>query len=145
MKEVEWRGSHIKVEPPKKPKKISGTYFPTVLGVDPWKSPFEAWCKNTRTYEPPFEGNKFTNAGQIIEPKVFDFLRNSMGFGDQVVTPTDVYGVDYFKKTWGDFFPENPIFSGMWDALIVGKDGKPEYVRHYRHPCMRTFSVLIRC
>ena len=128
MKDVEWRGSHIKVEPPKKPKKISGTYFPTVLGFDPWKSPFEAWCKNTRTYEPPFEGNKFTNAGQIIEPKVFDFLRNSMGFGNQVVTPADVYGDDYFKKTWGDFFPENPIFSGMWDALIVGDDGKIEYV-----------------
>ncbi len=128
MKDVKWNGSTIAVEPPKKPKKISGTHFPTVLGLDPWKTPFEAWCKNTRTYEIPFEGNKYTNAGEIIEPKVFEFLRKSMGFGDRLLTPTDVYGKDYFKKTWGDFFPESEVFSGMWDALIKGEDGKTEYV-----------------
>ncbi len=128
MKDIKWNGSTIAVEPPKKPKKISGTYFSTVLGFDPWKTPFEAWCKSTRTYEIPFEGNKYTNAGEIIEPKVFDFLRTSMGFGNRVLTPTDVYGKDYFKKTWGDFFPESKVFSGMWDALIKGDDGKPEYV-----------------
>lgn len=125
---IRWNGSTIAVDIPKKPKKISGTHFPTVLGLDPWKTPFEAWCKNTRTYEIPFEGNKYTNAGEIIEPKVFEFLRKSMGFGDRLLTPTDVYGKDYFKKTWGDFFPESKVFSGMWDALIKGEDGKPEYV-----------------
>lgn len=128
MKEIKWVGNSIRTEPPKKPKKISGTHFPTVLGVDPWKTPFEAWCKCTRTYEIPFEGNKYTNAGQVIEPKVFDFLRKSMGFGDKVATPTDIHGEDYFKKTWGDFFPQSNVFSGMWDALIMGEDGKPEEV-----------------
>ncbi len=128
MKPIVWEDNHIKVEPAKKPKKISGTHFATVLNADPWKTPFEAWCKCTRTYEIPFEGNKYTNAGEIIEPKVFEFLRTSMGFGDRVVTPTDMYGEDYFKKTWGDFFPESKVFSGMWDALIMGEDGKPEYV-----------------
>ena len=128
MKDIKWSGNAIQVDPPKRPKKISGTYFPTVLGFDPWKSPFEAWCKSTRTWEAPFEGNKYTNAGQIIEGKVFDFLRKSMGFGKRVVTPTDMYGEDYFKKTWGDFFPENPIYSGMWDCLIVDDNGKPECV-----------------
>jgi predicted phage-related endonuclease len=128
MKNVEWLGNTIKVDLPNKFKKISGTHFPTVLGFDPWKTPFEAWCKCTRTYEPPFSGNKYTEAGQIIEGKVFDFLRKSMGFGDRVVTPTDVYGEDYFKKTWGDFFPESKVFSGMWDALIAGENGTVEYV-----------------
>jgi predicted phage-related endonuclease len=51
-----------------------------------------------------------------------------MGFGDRVVTPEDVYGKDHFKKTWGDFYPNVAIFGGMWDALIMGEDGKPEYV-----------------
>ena len=125
---IKWNGSTIAVDIPKKPKKISGTHFSTVLGADPWKTPFEAWCKCTRTYEPPFEGNKYTNAGEIIEPKVFDFLRKSMGFGDRLLTPTDVYGEDYFRKTWGDFFPESNVFSGMWDALIKGDNGNPEYV-----------------
>lgn len=128
MKDLKWNGNSIAVEAPKKPKKITGTHLPSVLGVNPFATPFEVWCRCTRTYEIPFEGNKFTNAGQVIEPKVFDFLRNSMGFGDKVVTPEDVYGKDHFKKTWGDFYPETQIFGGMWDALIRGDDGKPEYV-----------------
>lgn len=128
MKQVKWLDNRIKVELPKKLKKISGTFFSTVLGADPWKTPFEAWCKSTRTWEAPFEGNKYTNAGEIIEPKVFEFLRTSMGFGDRVVTPTDMYGEDYFKKTWGDFFPESNVFSGMWDALIRDENGNIEYV-----------------
>ena len=128
MKEIKWVGSVIHTESPKKPKKITGTHFPTIIGVNPFSSPFEVWCRCTRTYEIPFEGNKYTNAGQIIEPKVFDFLRKSMGFGDRVITPEDVYGKDHFKKTWGDFYPNTPIFGGMWDALISGDDGKPEYV-----------------
>ncbi len=128
MKAVKWNGSTISVEPPKKPKKITGTHFPTVIGSNPFSTDFEVWCRCTRTYEIPFEGNKYTNAGQIIEPKVFDFLRTSMGFGDRVVTPEDVYGKDHFKKTWGDFYPNVGIFGGMWDALIKDENGNIEYV-----------------
>ena len=128
MKTVKWKGSTISVEPPKKPKKITGTHFPTIIGVNPFSTDFEVWCRCTRTYEIPFEGNKYTNAGQIIEPKVFEFLRTSMGFGNRVVTPEDVYGKDHFKKTWGDFYPKVPIFGGMWDALINDDKGNIEYV-----------------
>ena len=128
MKAVKWNGSTISVEPPKKPKKITGTHFPTIVGVNPFSTDFEVWCRCTRTYEIPFEGNKYTNAGQIIEPKVFDFLRYSMGFGSRVVTPEDVYGKDHFKKTWGDFYPDVPMFGGMWDALIKDEQGNIEYV-----------------
>ena len=128
MKAVKWNGSTICVEPPKKPKKITGTHFPTIIGSNPFSTEFEVWCRCTRTYEVPFEGNKYTNAGQVIEPKVFDFLRTSMGFGSRVVTPEDVYGKDHFKKTWGDFYPQVPIFGGMWDALIKDENGNIEYV-----------------
>lgn len=128
MKNFKWNGASIKVDVPAKPKKITGTHFPTIIGVNPFSSPFEVWCRCTRTYEIPFEGNKYTNAGQIIEPKVFDFLRYSMGFGNKVVTPEDVYGKDHFKKTWGDFYPTTPIFGGMWDALIYDDNGKPQCV-----------------
>ena len=128
MKEIKWNGSTISVEPTKKPKKITGTHFPTIVGVNPFSTDFEVWCRCTRTYEIPFEGNKYTNAGQVIEPKVFDFLRTSMGFGSRVVTPEDVYGKDHFKKTWGDFYPTVPMFGGMWDALIKDENGNIEYV-----------------
>ena len=128
MVSVKWLENCVKTEPIKKNKKITGTHFPTVLGINPFSTPFEVWCRCTRTYEIPFEGNKFTNAGQIIEPKVFDFLRNSMGFGDRLITPEDVYGKDHFKKTWGDFYPEQDIYGGMWDALIKDENGNTEYV-----------------
>ena len=128
MVSVKWLENCVKTEPIKKNKKITGTHFPTVLGVNPFSTPFEVWCRCTRTYEIPFEGNKFTNAGQIIEPKVFDFLRNSMGFGDRLITPEDVYGKDHFKKTWGDFYPQHPFLGGMWDALIKDDNGNTEYV-----------------
>ena len=128
MKELKWNGSTITVVPPKKPKKITGTHFPTIVGVNPFATDFEVWCRCTRTYEIPFEGNKYTNAGTVIEPKVFDFLRTSMGFGDRVITPEDAYGKDHFKKTWGDFYPNTPIFGGMWDALIKDENGNIEYV-----------------
>ena len=45
-----------------------------------------------------------------------------------IVTPTDLWGVDYFKKTFGDFFPEIPVLGGMWDYLLYSKDGKPTTV-----------------
>jgi predicted phage-related endonuclease len=51
-----------------------------------------------------------------------------MGFGGRLITPEDVYGKDHFKKTWGDFYPNTPIFGGMWDALIQDENGKVEYV-----------------
>ncbi len=128
MKDFKWNGSTISVEPPKKPKKLTGTHFPTVIGSNPFSTEFEVWCRCTRTYEIPFEGNEYTYSGQVIEPKVFDFLRTSMGFGDRVVTPEDVYGKDHFKKTWGDFYPGHPFLGGMWDALIKDENGNVEYV-----------------
>lgn len=128
MTSVKWLENQIQVNPPKKPKKLTGTHFPTIVGCNPFSSPFETWCRCTRTYEIPFEGNKYTNAGQIIEPKVFDFLRTSMGYGNRLVTPEDVYGKDHFKKTWGDFYPDKAIYGGMWDALIKDDYGNTEYV-----------------
>ena len=128
MKKIKWQNGHIEVEPPKKPKKITGTHLPNVLGISPFSTPFETWCRCTRTFEIPFEGNKYTNAGQVIEPKVFDFLRTSMGYGDNLVTPEDVYGENPFKKTYGDFYKMTPIYGGMWDALIKDDNGKVEYV-----------------
>ena len=128
MKNIKWVGSHIEVEPIVKNKKITGTHFPTVLGINPFASPFEVWCRCTRTYEIPFEGNKYTRAGQTIEPKVFDFLRDSLGYGNRVITPEMVYGENPFKKTYGDFFKTKETYGGMWDCLINDDNGKVEYI-----------------
>lgn len=109
------KDGRIKVDPPKKPKKLTATRFATVLGLNAWSTPFEVWCAITRTYEVPFEDTIYTKAGKVIEPKVIGYLNDVM-FMD-IKSPTDVYGPDYFKKTWGDFFPDSPVLGGMWDAL----------------------------
>lgn len=107
--------NRIKVDPPKKPKKLTATRFATILGLNAWSTPFSAWCEITRTYEAPFEDSIYTIAGKVIEPKIINYLNKTM-FMD-IKSPTDVYGPDYFKKTWGDFFPDQKELGGMWDAL----------------------------
>lgn len=136
----------IKVDPPKRPKKLTATRFATIMGLNAWSTPFSAWCEMTRTYEEPFEDSIYTIAGKVIEPKICEYLRNRY-FMD-IKSPTDVYGADYFKKTWGDFFPNVEALGGMWDFLgddfVVevkttkraedwkGKDGNPEPPIYYK-------------
>ena len=105
----------IKVDPPKKPKKLTATRFATIFGLNAWATPFSAWCEMTRTYEEPFEDTIYTIAGKVIEPKICEYLK-SRYFMD-IKSPTDVYGPDYFKKTWGDFFSNVEALGGMWDFL----------------------------
>lgn len=112
------KDGRIKVDPPKKPKKLTATRFATIMGLNAWSTPFSAWCEMTRTYEEPFEDTIYTVAGKTIEPKVCEYLRNRY-FMD-IKSPTDVYGADYFKKTWGDFFPDSEGLGGMWD--FIGDD-----------------------
>lgn len=107
--------NRIKVDPPKKPKKCTATRFATIMNLNAWSTPFSAWCEMTRTYEEPFEDTIYTKAGKVIEPKICEYLR-SRYFMD-IKSPTDVYGPDYFKVTWGDFFSSVEGLGGMWDFL----------------------------
>lgn len=113
--------NHLEVNPPKKPKKITGTRFASILGLNRWSTPFEAWCAITRTYEVPFEETVYTKAGKAIEPLQIDFMRKH--YAMDVKTPEDEWGKDFFQKTWGDFYPDNSVFGGMWDA-ILREDGE---------------------
>lgn len=122
---MEWlEGNKIKVVPPKRPKKLTATRFATVLGLNPWSTPFEVWCEITRTYQKLFEETIYTAAGKTIEPKQAQFMKKSY-FMTNIVTPTDIYGEDYFNRTYGDFFKDEPIFGGMWDYLLFDENKKP--------------------
>ena len=124
---MKWLDSNqIQITPPKRTKKVTGTRFATILGLNPWSTPFEMWCAITKTYEKPFEDTIYTAAGKAIEPKQAEYMKKS--YGMDLITPTDRYGEDYFNKTRGDFFPENPHFGGMWDYLGVDEEGKVDTV-----------------
>ena len=116
MNEFRFVGNHIELDTlPKKFKKLTATRFATIMGLNAWATPFSAWCEMTKTYEEPFEDTIYTIAGKVIEPKICKYLR-SRYFMD-IKSPEDVYGKDYFKKTWGDFFPNVEGLGGMWDFL----------------------------
>ena len=124
---MKWLDSkQIQITPPKRTKKVTGTRFATILGLNPWSTPFEAWCAITKTFELPFEDTIYTVAGKTIEPKQAEYMKKS--YGMDLITPTDRYGADYFNKTWGDFFPESPHLGGMWDYLGVDEEGKVDTV-----------------
>ena len=123
MSDIKWlEGNQIQIAPPKKTKKITGTRFATILGLNPWSTAFEMWCAITKTYEKPFEDTIYTIAGKTIEPKQADHMRKS--YGMEITAPADVWGEDYFNKTWGDFFPDNKHLGGMWDYLSKDENGK---------------------
>jgi len=119
---MEWLDKNkIRIDPPKNPKRITGTRFASILGLDRWNTDFKTWCAITRTYEEPFVDNVYTIAGKTIEPKIIDYLRKV--YWMEIKTPEDIYGKDYFRKTWGNFFPKIDTFGGMWDALYY-EDGE---------------------
>lgn len=118
----------LQVTPPKKPLKITGTRFAAIRGLNRWSSEFQAWCEITRTYKPPFEDTIYTIAGKTIEPHQADWLQDTMGLGKHLVRPEDIYGAEPFKKTFGDFYPNEKVLGGMWDYLIVDDEGKPTTV-----------------
>ncbi len=124
---MEWLdGNRIKVAPPKRFKKVTGTRFATILGLNHWSTPFEMWLAITKTYELPFEDSIYTIAGKAIEPKQAEYM--SRAYGMDIITPTTRYGEDYFHSTWGDFFPESKHFGGMWDYLAVDEEGTVDTV-----------------
>ena len=125
---MEWLDQNrIQIIPPKKPKKLTGTRFATILGLNPWSTPFEVWCEVTRTYAKPFEETIYTAAGKTIEPKQAAYMKKSY-FMTNLVAPSDLWGEDYFKKTWGDFFPGSPVLGGMWDYYLADPNGNPTTV-----------------
>lgn len=120
---VKFEDGVVRVEPPKRPKKITGTRFGAVLEVNKWQTPFQAWCEITKAWAKPFEDTIYTLAGKAIESKQLNWFSELV----KVCRPEDVYGKDFFNKTYGDFFKDNEIFGGMWDSLVVSDDPMESY------------------
>lgn len=127
MKDVTWVDGHVKVDPPKRPKKITGTRLGAILGYNKWATPFKTWCEITRTWQEPFVDTKYTRAGKVIEPKQAEYMRRTYAMTG-LKTPTDIYGENYFDRTHGDFFAQDPVFGGMWDYLVYDEYGVPQTV-----------------
>lgn len=103
--------------PVKNPKKITGSRLGAVAGLNKWKTPFQAWCEICRVAEEPFVENKYTVAGNTIEPKLIEWCKVEVS--PNIQNPEEFYGVpDAKKHTRYDFFASEPIFGGMWDGVV---------------------------
>lgn len=113
----------VSITPPSSTLKITGTRLVGALGMSRYTTPFQIWAEICKVYKPPFEDNKYTLAGKAIEPKQAEYVRSKFNLGNELVSPSDEFGENYFFKTFGDFYKDEKIFGGMWDYLYK-KDGK---------------------
>ena len=60
-------------------KTIGGSEIAAILAIDPYKSPYQLWLEKTGR-EPGFTGNKFTEAGIILEDAVARFFEKRTGY-----------------------------------------------------------------
>lgn len=94
--------------------KITATRFSSILGHDTYTTAFCTWCKMMKLYREDLSGNKYIEAGKILEPKIVDYLRKRKGYKNTLYQVKDVLGVD--SK---DIFKSNKIFGGQPDGVVI--------------------------
>ena len=51
MADIKWlEGNRIQIAPPKRTKKITGTRFATILGLNPWSTAFEMGSRKSAVF-----------------------------------------------------------------------------------------------
>ena len=65
----------------KNQKGIGGSDVATILGLNPYKSPFTLWLEKTGQIEPPdLRNNEYVNWGNILEPVIREQFKKVTGF-----------------------------------------------------------------
>lgn len=58
---------------------IGGSDIPVILGISPFKSRFDLLLEKAQLKEDDFKGNEYTEYGNIMEPKVRNYINESLG------------------------------------------------------------------
>lgn len=90
-------------------KKITGSRFSSVIGLNEYTSPFKTWCIMTGLYTEPMD-EMISKAGCVIEPKIKDLVSKKLN--------VNYIQYDPFKISF-DLFKENKIFGGIPDGEPV--------------------------
>lgn len=106
---------------PKLHGKITGSRFAAVIGKDPYETEFEAACLISRLIS-KYEPTKYTEAGNVIEPKIRNYVRDN---GDELLGK--ILGSDNIsvedpipsKECNYDHFGNERVFGGMVDGYIT--------------------------
>lgn len=114
---------------PSRKLKVTGTRLAGILGLNKWNTPFQMWCEITKAARPPFEDTIYTLAGKAIEPKQIQWTKENIN--PNVLSPEEFFGNRYQDVKY-DFYPEEKIFGGMWDAKAVLPNGKVTDIFEYK-------------
>lgn len=106
--------------------KVTGTRFAGILGMNKWNTPFQMWCEITKSARLPFEDNKYTIAGKAIEPKVVNFIKETLY--EDTLDPEEYFGSMLYRDIKYDFYKDERIFGGMWDCAMVSAKN-PQKIR----------------
>ena len=111
----------IIIDPPKQRLRITGHRIASVLGLNKYQTPFGAWAEITKLAKLPFEGNKYTEAGKAIEPKLIEYLSKKL---PNVVSIEEYYGNSFPEYAYNNFKDESSVFGGIIDAVSTLNDKK---------------------
>lgn len=114
---------------PRSKLKVTGTRLAGILGLNKWNTPFQMWCEITKAARLPFEDTIYTIAGKVIEPKQIQWTKEQIS--DNIKSPEEFFGNRYPEMRY-DFYPENKIYGGMWDAKLVRPSGKVSDIFEYK-------------
>lgn len=99
--------------------KITGIRLPSILGLNPYETPFQVWCAMTRMAKIPYVETHEQKVGKFLEPRQREFIKTC--YKDiNVISPREFYGKN-FEAFQYDCHPENNLFGGIWDAKLISK------------------------
>lgn len=116
-------------EKPKQRLRITGHRMASVLGLNPYQSPFGAWAEITKLVKLPFEDNKYTIAGKTIEPMLIDIVKGKF---PNAMSIEEYYGNNFNEYRYNNFKNDSNIFGGVMDAVCTEDD-------------MKTLTAIIEC
>lgn len=111
----------IIIEPPKQRLRITGHRLSSVLGLNKYQSPFGAWAEITKLVKLPFEDNKYTIAGKVIEPKTIEYISKQL---PNIMSIKDYYGNIFSDYEYNNFKDDSNVFGGVIDAVATLNDKK---------------------
>lgn len=89
-------------------KFIGGSDMPAVMGISPFTKRFDLLMQKARIAEDTFEGNEYTRYGDVMEPKIRNFLNETKGcdFKEDKRIADDIpigrrYHADGYSETTG--------------------------------------------
>ena len=108
-------------KPPTQRLRISGHRLSTVLGLNPYSTPFQAWAEITKAVKVPFVENKYIIAGRYAEPLVIEYVKQIF---PNIMSMEEYYGNSIDEYRYNNFKNDSNIFGGVFDFVSVKSDGK---------------------